>query len=96
LPRLDQLDVEVGDAEARQRRLHPVDKAGLLTNQAVVLAARPLGVFLLQGLDLHHPAMPRLPAQPTQQRRISISVSTRSVLGRLCSRGTGTLAAWIT
>src|SRR5262245_55461199 len=55
--RLLQLGVEAADTKAGQRRLHAVDDPAFLSNQALALAARSLGVFVGDGRDGDHLAV---------------------------------------
>ena len=65
--RLAQLWLEAADTEPGQRCLHAVDDPGTFANQVLALAARTLGVLLLERRDRHHLAVPRLAAQPAQE-----------------------------
>ena len=96
--------LEIADAEARQGTLHAVDDAGAFTDQRLVLAARPPGVFRLERRDRRHCAVVALTAQPAQKSlprrrpgaRCNRLTSSRPVLARRCSRDTATLEAWMT
>ena len=67
LRRLAQGRLEAADAQAGQGALHPVHDPGALADQALPLAARALGVLLLEGRDRGHAAVARLAAQPAQE-----------------------------
>ena len=67
LRRLAQGRLEAADAQAGQGALHPVHDPGALADQALPLAARALGVLLLEGRDRGHAAVVRLAAQPAQE-----------------------------
>src|SRR4051812_11871266 len=62
-----QLWLEAADPKASQGSLHPVDKPGALADQVLPLAARALGVLLVQSRDCHHAAVLGLAAQPAQK-----------------------------
>src|SRR4051812_42819857 len=62
-----QLWLEAADPKASQDSLHPVDKPGALADQVLPLAARALGVLLVQSRDCHHAAGLGLAAQPAQK-----------------------------
>src|SRR3954467_14021272 len=59
--------LEAADAEAGQGALHPVHDPGALADQALALAARALGVLLLQRRHRGRGAVARLAAQPAQE-----------------------------
>jgi hypothetical protein len=59
--------LEAADAEAGQGALHPVHDPGALAHEALALAARALGVLLLQRRDRGHAAVARLAAQPAEE-----------------------------
>jgi hypothetical protein len=68
LRRLLQARLEALDAPQRQFRLDRVGHPGPLGNQALTLASRSPRILLADRRDRHHPAMPRLAAQPAEQR----------------------------
>ena len=59
--------LEAADAQAGQGALHPVHDPGALADEPLPLAARALGVLLLEGRDRGHAAVVRLAAQPAQE-----------------------------
>src|SRR4051812_49891593 len=59
--------VKAPDAETDQRAFDPVHEPGALADQGLPLAARALGILLVQGRDGHHAAVAWLTAQPTQK-----------------------------
>ena len=59
--------LEAPDAETDQRAFDPVHEPGALADQGLPLAARALGILLVQGRDGRHAAVVRLAAQPTQK-----------------------------
>src|SRR5438128_604152 len=67
LRRAAQARLEAADAEAGQGALHPVHDPGALAHEALALAARALGVLLLQRRRRGHAAVVRLAAQPAQE-----------------------------
>ena len=89
--------LEAADAEPRQGALDAVDNAGALADQTFSLAARPLGVFFLQGRDQRSCwQWSRSPRSQPRKARFNSAVSSRSVLARRCSRETAMLLGWIT
>ena len=65
--RTAQLGLEAANAEPGQGALHAVDDAGAFADQALALAAWPLGVLLLGRGHRDHPAVPPLATQPAQE-----------------------------
>ena len=65
---LPQARLEPLDAPQRQLRLDRVGQSGALGNQPLALAPRSPGILLRDRRDRHHPAVPRLAAQPAEQR----------------------------
>src|SRR5216684_783563 len=63
-----QLGIEAADAEPDQRCFHSVDDPTLLSDEALVLAVGPLGIFVLGCRDRHHLAVITLTAQPAEKR----------------------------
>jgi hypothetical protein len=59
--------LEAADAEARQRRLHPVGDAAALSYEARALAVRAFGILLRQRRDGRHAAVAGLAAQPAEE-----------------------------
>src|SRR5262249_12446763 len=57
-----ELGIEPTDTQPRQRSLHAVDDTTLLANKALMLTARPLGIFLRETRDARHPAVITLAA----------------------------------
>ena len=51
-------------------RLHPVDDARALADQALALAVRPLGILLCERRDRRHAAMAPFAAQPAEERAL--------------------------
>jgi hypothetical protein len=64
---LRQHKTEIMGAQTAQGRFHPINDAVPLTDQALPLAVRPLGVFLSQGWNRDHLAMIPLALQPPQE-----------------------------
>ena len=58
---------ESANSETGETSLHSVDDARLLLDQALALAARPLGVLIFDGGNRSHAAVLRLTAQPTEK-----------------------------
>ena len=88
-----QLGIEAADAEPDQRCFHSVDDPTLLSDEALVLAVGPLGIFVLGVGIATFLQRSRSPRSQPRKERLSSSVSSRSVLARLCSRYTATLDA---
>src|SRR6516225_4277153 len=59
--------LEAADAEPCERALNSVANARALADEVLALAARPLGVFLLQARDRRHAAVLPLAAQPAEK-----------------------------
>src|SRR6516165_7996003 len=59
--------LEAADAEPCERALNSVANARALADEVLALAARPLGVFLLQAQDRRHAAVFPLAAQPAEK-----------------------------
>src|ERR1019366_2816365 len=62
-----QLGIEAADAEPDQRCFHSVDDPTLLSDEALVLTVRPLGILVLGCRDRHHLAVITLAAQPAEK-----------------------------
>ena len=63
-----QARLEALDAPQRQLRLDRVGHPGAFGDQPLALASRSPGILLGDRRDRHHPAVPRLAAQPAEQR----------------------------
>jgi hypothetical protein len=59
--------LEAPEAETDQRALDPVHEPGARPDQGLPLAARALGILLVQGGDCRHAAGGRLAAQPAEK-----------------------------
>src|SRR5215210_4404483 len=64
---LAQRRLKGADPEARQHCLHPVHEARTVTDELFVLAARPLGVFVLDRRNRRHAAVALLAPQPAEE-----------------------------
>src|SRR6516162_6990211 len=62
-----QLGIKAADAEPDQRCFHSVDDPGLLSDEALVLAVGPLGIFVLDCRDCDHLAVITLAPQPAEK-----------------------------
>src|SRR5262245_31356803 len=62
-----QFGIESADAQPNQRCLHSVDNPTLLADEALALAARALGILVLQCGDRDHLAVITLAAQPAEK-----------------------------
>src|SRR5262249_399904 len=62
-----QLGIEAADAKPDQRCFHSVDNPSLFFDEALALAAGPLGIFVLARRDRHHLAVITLAAQPAEK-----------------------------
>src|SRR5215212_6276272 len=62
--------VEAPDAETDQRAFDPVHEPGALADQGLPLAARALGILLVQGRDGRHAAVAWLTTQPAEKRAL--------------------------
>ena len=65
---LPQARLEALDAPQRQFRLDRVGQSGAFGDQPLALAPRSPCILLGDRRDRHHPAVPRLAAQPAEQR----------------------------
>src|SRR3954464_4923662 len=70
LRRVAEARLEAPDAETDQRAFDPVHEPGALADQGLPLAARALGILLVQGRDGRHAAVGGLPAQPAEKRAL--------------------------
>src|SRR3954452_2769232 len=64
---LAQRRLKGADPEARQHCLHPVHEARTVADELFVLAARPLGIFVLDRRNRRHAAVALLAPQPTEE-----------------------------
>src|ERR1700738_2436457 len=67
LRRLAQMRLESPNAATGELPLHAVGDARALVDKALALAARAPRILLLHRRDRHHPAVPPLTAQPSQE-----------------------------
>src|SRR5713101_111439 len=65
--RVAQIRLEVADAKPGQGRLHSVDNAGPLVNQARALPTRSFGIFLIDGRHGDHAAVAAFSAKPAEK-----------------------------
>jgi hypothetical protein len=65
---LAQLDLEGANAKADQRRLYPLDRAGLLADQLLTLAVRTARIFFGNGRNRRHAAVLWLATEPAENR----------------------------